>query len=304
MRYFKNPFLATPVSAGTTLTEDGIRTWARQLLEETLAHQDNVMRSLDGGLYLGPAGVAYAHWYAHRKGISPNGLAAAAELSKIQLQFLRQRQSRQQPTDAAKESVGFLIGGSGAHAVAAAIARDAGDSAAAEEQLRHFAAAAQPAIQDVNGSDEFLVGRAGYVCGALWLREVFGREVVPLRDLVSICSAMVAKGAHYARRNRSPSPLMYEYYGTEYLGAAHGLSSILQVMLSVPGFMASQSEESAKLVKDSVDYMLGLQGPSGNIPCAMDAGSSSRGERTRKMCIGDNFLNFNHISKHPVHSSG
>ena len=121
------------------------------------------------------------------------------------------------------------------------------------------------------------MGRAGYVCGALWLREVFGREVVPLRDLVSICSAMVAKGAHYARRNRSPSPLMYEYYGTEYLGAAHGLSSILQVMLSVPAFMASQSEESAKLVKDSVDYMLGLQGPSGNIPCAMDEVPSHSG---------------------------
>ena len=40
----------------------------------------------------------------------------------------------------------------------------------------------------------------------------------------------------FDRISRSGSPLMYAYHGTEYLGAAHGLCSILQMFLTVPGY--------------------------------------------------------------------
>ena len=42
---------------------------------------------------------------------------------------------------------------------------------------------------------------------------------------------------HYTRQRGSPCPLMYQYYGTEYLGAGHGLTGILQMMLTVPGYL-------------------------------------------------------------------
>jgi hypothetical protein len=62
---------------------------------------------------------------------------------------------------------------------------------------------------------------------------------------------------------------MYQYYGTEYLGAAHGLCSILQMFLSLPDYLPKASEQSG-MVENSVRFLLGLQTASGNVPCAMD----------------------------------
>jgi Lanthionine synthetase C-like protein. len=61
-------------------------------------------------------------------------------------------------------------------------------------------------------------------------------------------------------------------------GAAHGLSGILQMLLSFPAYL--QSDPVAEQdVKSSVDYLLSLQSPSGNFPCAMDElGSRARPE--------------------------
>jgi len=71
---------------------------------------------------------------------------------------------------------------------------------------------------------------------------------------------------------------MYSYYNVEYLGAAHGLSGILQMLLSFPAYL--QSDPIAEQdVKSSVDYLLSLQSPTGNFPCAMDElGSRARPE--------------------------
>ena len=68
------------------------------------------------------------------------------------------------------------------------------------------------------------------MCGALWLRRELGRDVVPLQKLHQICDAIIESGRAYSRRKRSQSPLMFAYYETEYLGAAHGLCAILQVV--------------------------------------------------------------------------
>ena len=69
---------------------------------------------------------------------------------------------------------------------------------------------------------------------------------------------------------RSASPLMYAYHGTEYLGAAHGLCSILQMFLSVPGYFQQLSQDKKQLVIGSIDFLLEIQQPNGNFPCAMD----------------------------------
>ncbi len=58
---------------------------------------------------------------------------------------------------------------------------------------------------------------------------------VPIPQLYQLCDAMFQSGRKYAQKVKSPSPLMYQYYKTEYLGAAHGVAGILQAFLSVPG---------------------------------------------------------------------
>ena len=83
------------------------------------------------------------------------------------------------------------------------------------------------------GSDEFFVGRTGYIFGALWLNRHLRKTVVPLETLHQLCRLIIESGKLYAQRASSPCPLMYSYYDTEYLGAAHGLSAILQVLIQV-----------------------------------------------------------------------
>ena len=50
---------------------------------------------------------------------------------------------------------------------------------------------------------------------------------------------------------------MFQYHGTEYLGAAHGVCTILQMLLSVPASLSAAEDLSA--VKSSVDYLLSIQ---------------------------------------------
>ena len=48
------------------------------------------------------------------------------------------------------------------------------------------------------GSDEMLVGRAGYLSGALWLQKILGEVVVPHDKLYAICDTMLDVGRRYA----------------------------------------------------------------------------------------------------------
>lgn len=87
-----------------------------------------------------------------------------------------------------------------------------------------------------------------------------------------ICDAIVKSGLEYkphpSRRPQPLPPLMYSYYGTEYLGAAHGLCAILQMLLSVPGYIEQSSYQGQ--IQSTVDFLLSMQSESGNFPCAMD----------------------------------
>lgn len=115
------------------------------------------------------------------------------------------------------------------------------------------------------GSDELFVGRAGYLCGSLLLNKMLGRTVVPLDITRPLFDAIIESGQHYAQRHQSQSPLMYSYYRTEYLGAGHGLSSILQILLSFPEHFANRKDVEV-LIRQAVDYVISCEMPNGNYP--------------------------------------
>ena len=53
--------------------------------------------------------------------------------------------------------------------------------------------------------------------------------------------------------------------------AAHGVCAILQMLISVPGYVEGLGDSKARDdIKATIDYLLNLQTPSGNFPCAMD----------------------------------
>ncbi|XP_028824897.1 glutathione S-transferase LANCL1-like [Denticeps clupeoides] len=94
----------------------------------------------------------------------------------------------------------------------------------------------------------------------------FGQEKIPIQYIQQICDAALASGESLAKRNRTQdqSPLMYEWYQEQYVGAAHGLAGIYYFLMQ-PGFVAGQDRVQS-LVKPSVDFVCQLKFPSGNYP--------------------------------------
>ncbi|KAK3097799.1 hypothetical protein FSP39_013283 [Pinctada imbricata] len=104
-------------------------------------------------------------------------------------------------------------------------------------------------------------------------------KILPQEQLFELCRVTVESGEKGARRQSSSpkAPLMYSYYQTEYLGAAHGLAGIIQMQLGFPEFLHSHPP-AAKLLRDSVDFMLSLEQPNGNYAPAMDEVRHPRSE--------------------------
>ncbi|XP_015515778.2 lanC-like protein 3 [Neodiprion virginianus] len=241
-----------------------------EIVREIAAKQPASESSADGGLYVGIAGIAYMGYHL-------------SQISQLQeersnfvlfgLQYLAPAlEHADRCKDSKKEKSSFLLGNAGIYAVAAVLHKAAKDSVKASDYAKRYLQGANN-CKPINflscGGDELFVGRTGYLFGALWLNKHMDSQVVPLKEIHEIAQAIVQSGRQHATDHGSPCPLMYSYYETEYLGAAHGLSSILQVLIQTPKFLESDPV-AEKLVQASVDYLLGLQTKSGNFPCAMD----------------------------------
>lgn len=76
---------------------------------------------------------------------------------------------------------------------------------------------------------------------------------------------MVDSGRKYSAKKGSHFQLMYQYHGTEYLGAAHGLCAILHMMLESPWFkrdgdsiyFSNISNTKLNDIKNSIDAFVG-----------------------------------------------
>ncbi|PIO64097.1 lanthionine synthetase C-like protein [Teladorsagia circumcincta] len=68
---------------------------------------------------------------------------------------------------------------------------------------------------------------------------------------------------------------MYEYHGTEYLGAAHGLAGILQTAL---GFYDLLSDSEERAVRDTADWLMSTQDDEGNFASSVKWIGRERGD--------------------------
>lgn len=161
----------------------------------------------------------------------------------------------------------FLCGNAGIYAVSAAISDLMQQPDQVRQDLKEFETgfeACKPINFSKHGSDEMLVGRAGFLSGVYWLNQTLKPEPFNNQQIIEICDSIVQSGKHYYIAKRSPLPLMYQYHGTEYLGAAHGLCGILQMLLQSPWFTKRSdgstvtiSKEYLTDIKHSVDAFVG-----------------------------------------------
>lgn len=147
----------------------------------------------------------------------------------------------------------------GIYATAAVVSDQRGETALVKAELDLFYSgfeACKPINFNKHGSDEVLVGRAGYLSGIYWLNERLPSKPFQPAQIQEICSSMLASGREYSQKSNSSLPLMYQYHGSEYLGAAHGVCAILLVLLQSPMLMEGDCV-AVDEVKRSIDAYLG-----------------------------------------------
>ncbi|CAL8267124.1 unnamed protein product [Lota lota] len=229
------------------------------IVPTVIATVDNILKRVpldsgdyDGGLYDGPAGVAYMLFHVTECALFSEQRDAYLKTAKqiIDASVRHVDADRDINTRAA-----FLLGGAGIYAVAAMIYKAMGLAEFVKPltKFRNLWEVCAPINFLECGSDELFAGRAGYLCAALVLKQKLGLEILRKEQIKAICHAIINSGKQYARKKRKPFPLMYSYYGTEYLGAAHGLSSVLQMLLSHQEVLSGPERD---LVWQSVDFLM------------------------------------------------
>ena len=227
-------------------------------------------RAEDGGLYVGLSGVAFGLFHVSQSEHVPQEirdvcLATAGTYLHASLEFCSKKSEERRCTGAA-----FFLGHLGVYAFAAVYFSRCGDAAQSGEYVAKFIALhkmCKPVDFLACGGDELLVGRAGYLCGALYLQQELGASVVPDSVISAIVTSIIESGRKTASNLNSPSPLMYSYYDTLYLGAGHGLSSILQMLLQYSQHLDS---EALKDVKAASYCLLSCETLTSNYPAALD----------------------------------
>ncbi|GFR62046.1 LanC-like protein 3 [Elysia marginata] len=240
--------------------------WHDQILKNVKTITDALQSrvSADGGLYIGSAGIAYMLYYVSLYKPFDEQKANFTQLAESIL--IKDAAYIEKQYSKTPYSVSFLVGPTGLYALGALLGKLTQKQEMVQENVQKFRDVAieinKPNVAE-QGFDELFAGRSGFLCGALAMEKRIGTKVLDENVINDICKAMMASGVDYSKTHNSKSPLMYAYYNSEYLGAAHGLSSILQMFLSFPFFLKS-NPQNEQLVRSAVDWLLGTQQPDGN----------------------------------------
>uniref|UniRef100_A0A3Q1GDQ9 Glutathione S-transferase LANCL1 n=1 Tax=Acanthochromis polyacanthus TaxID=80966 RepID=A0A3Q1GDQ9_9TELE len=253
-RALRNPYPdydGSPASTQALFDIEGKLTseFAQQLSSkicELLAVMENGLKSADPRnctTYTGWAGIALLYLHLHNVFRDPSFLQKALEYVSRSLKCLTRR-----------HDVTFLCGDAGPLAVAAVVYHRLQRMQETDECINsHFDECGLP--------DEMLYGRMGYLYSLVFINQQLGQDRIPLQYIQQISEAVVASGEHLSRKFRvqNQSPLMYEWYQEQYVGAAHGLAGIYYFLMQV-------QQHVHRLVKPSVDYVCHLRFPTGNYP--------------------------------------
>lgn len=188
-------------------------------------------------------------------------------LENAQLYISRAKRNAKQYSRSRDDRCAFLCGNAGIYAVAAAISDFTQNTDVMQQDLNDFEhgfEACKPINFSKYGSDELLVGRAGYLSGVYWLNQTLRSKPFSSESIIELCESIVQSGRQYSKSKRSSFPLMYQYHSTEYLGAAHGLSGILHMLLESPWFSTNPTssipipKDYEADIKNSIDAFLGM----------------------------------------------
>lgn len=133
--------------------------------------------SCQGGLYSGVAGVAYMLYHVSQSPLFAGARERYLRSAKRLIDACSRSEEWGEPD--ADTRAAFLLGGAGVHAVATLVYHALGRSDYVQPlgKFRALCAVCAPVSFLECGSDELFVGRAGYLCAALVLKQKLAQEV-------------------------------------------------------------------------------------------------------------------------------
>ncbi|PIK45712.1 putative lanC-like protein 3-like isoform X5 [Apostichopus japonicus] len=291
IRYFKNTFPAFTGDQNYQVPRKAIQEQICQIKNKLLQEYRLEQRCCAGGLYLGVAGVAFA--LTRLLALPPHNsdkklLEFTASCIQMSIEYENMNQKHE-------VKPALLLGTGGVLIAAALFQKQVGNvqSETVSQLLKSYGdlkKICNPPFQYQDylrcGSDEVLLGRAGYLCGVHTIGKEFSEQVLDEQSINEICMTIVEVGRQTAKKLSSASPLMYQYHNTQSLGAAHGLSGILFALLNFPAFIKSDASVERD-VKAAVDYFLAIQAEDGNFATVVGEERSGRaGEGLVHWCHG------------------
>jgi len=269
-RYFENTLSD---QENTEDIADSQREYVPVLLQIIHKNCPATPENFEGGVYVGSAGIAYAFYHVAQSGLfddkKDHFLGIAEKYIKSSLREVKK-------LDPAQNGIGasLLLGHTGVYLVASLIYEALGLHNLRNENVQGLFSMHKycvPMNFFKHGSDELFVGRTGFLAACYMINKRFGRTIVSSDITLPLCNTIIESGRRTSKRLEHDCPLVYTYYGKDYLGAGHGLASILLMLLNFQVCYALKPEVEAD-IRESVDYLLKSEDQNGNYPPVPEEG--------------------------------
>ncbi|PON87734.1 LanC-like protein [Trema orientale] len=263
----------TPSEAGqeslTNLLSLPYKTLSHRLKTSALDLKQTVVRETwglsgkriqDYTVYTGTLGTAYLAFKAYQVTKNDNDLKLCLEIVKA-------------CDSASRESsrVTFLCGRAGVCALGAVAAKHAGD----QRLLDHYLTRFKEIQLSSDLPNELLYGRVGFLWASSFMNRHIGNDTISKTRRRLVVDEIIKAGRKLAKKGKCP--LMYEWHGKKYWGAAHGLAGIMHVLMDM-----ELKPDEVEDVKGTLRYMIKNRFPSGNYPSS----EGSESDRLVHWCHG------------------
>lgn len=129
-------------------------------------------------------------------------------------------------------------------------------------------------------ANEYLYGRSGYLFALLYLNKHIKPPPIDRDIIVKVIGCILKCGKKEAKQGKFKFPLMYQWHDSYYLGAAHGLSGIIYLLLQAREYLTDSDLNT--LIKPTIDCLKSVQYSGGNFPSSL----GSETDRYVQWCHG------------------
>lgn len=275
IKYLKNNYPDYTEGKESTFIDVTTKKLSKGLIEKLQTAVDNIVEQIssdgeassDTSVYTGITGIAHLYYligkrFSRKHLTEKAGVLTARAINKL-----------------TKKRITYLAGDPGPLAFNSILQHEHGKSPDAEikklKDLLPIVTAANP-----DTPDEFLYGRVGYLYSLLLVNRHVSPNAIDSSILRQVVSVILASGQERSKSLRSKVPLVYEWHGKNYYGAAHGVSGILYMLL-LAGSVVTDSERK-NLIKPTLDNLVECRFPSGNLPSSQGSGT----DRLVQWCHG------------------